>query len=38
MTNFDADTLSALRDAEEVVIRTGRHPKSAVVIWVVVTD
>jgi hypothetical protein len=38
MTNFDADTLSALRDVQEVLIRTERHPKSAVVIWVVVAD
>ncbi|SEP32752.1 hypothetical protein SAMN02990966_05115 [Rhodospirillales bacterium URHD0017] len=36
MTNFDADTLRALRDAKEVAIRTEKHPKSAVVIWVVV--
>jgi hypothetical protein len=36
--NFDADTLSALRDADEVTIRTEKHPGSAVVIWVVVAD
>ena len=36
MTNFDADTLSALREGREVRIRTGKHPESAVVIWVVV--
>lgn len=36
MTTFDADTLRALRDVQEPRIRTARHPKSAVVIWVVV--
>src|SRR5436853_2991753 len=36
MTNFDADTLGELRDLQESVIRTEKHPKSAVVIWVVV--
>ena len=36
MTTFDADTLRALRDVQEPRIRTDRHPKSAVVIWVVV--
>src|SRR6266478_4294547 len=36
MTNFDADTLRELRDVQEVAIRTEKHPKSAVVIWVVV--
>ena len=36
MPMFDADTLSALRDVQEPKIRTDRHPKSAVVIWVVV--
>jgi hypothetical protein len=36
MTRFDADTLQALRDAREPGIRTGRHPNSAVVIWVAV--
>ena len=35
---FDADTLRALRDVQETVIRTEKHPKSAVVIWVVVSD
>ncbi len=35
---FDADTLRALRDVQEPVIRTEKHPKSAVVIWVVVSD
>ena len=38
MTNFDADNLRQLRDVQEVVIRTEKHPKSAVVIWVVVAD
>ena len=38
MTNFDADTLRALRDVKEVRIRTDKHPKTAVVIWVVVAD
>ncbi len=38
MTNFDADTLRELRDVPESVIRTEKHPKSAVVIWVVVAD
>ena len=38
MTNFDADILSELRDVREVAIRTGKHPKTAVVIWLVVTD
>jgi hypothetical protein len=38
MTDFDADTLRDLRDVREVAIRTGTHPNSAVVIWVVVAD
>ena len=38
MTNFDADTLRELRDVREVAIRTEKHPKTAVVIWVVVAD
>src|SRR5271166_1093839 len=38
MTNFDADNLRELRDLQEVAIRTEKHPKSAVVIWVVVAD
>jgi hypothetical protein len=38
MTNFNTDTLSALRDVPEVLIRTERHPRSALVIWVVVAD
>lgn len=36
--NFDAETLGALRDVKEVVIRTEKHPQRAVVIWVVVAD
>ena len=38
MAKFDSDTLRELRDFQEVAIRTGKHPKSAVVIWVVVAD
>ena len=38
MANFDADTLRELRDVQEVVIRTEKHSKSEVVIWVVVAD
>lgn len=38
MTKFDEDTLSALRDVHETIIRTDKHPKSPVVIWVVVDD
>jgi hypothetical protein len=38
MATFDADTLRELRDLREVAIRTGKHPKTAVVIWVVVDD
>ena len=38
MAKFEADTLSDLRDLKEVRIRTEKHPDSAVVIWVVVTD
>jgi hypothetical protein len=36
MANFDADTLRELRDLKEVKIRTGTHPGTAVVIWLVV--
>jgi len=36
MPNFAAETLRELRDVREVAIRTGKHPKTAVVIWVVV--
>jgi hypothetical protein len=38
VTNFDADILRELRDLQEVAIRTEKHPKSAVVIWVAVAD
>ncbi len=38
MANFAADTLSELRDVHEVAIRTEKHPKTGVVIWVVVAD
>jgi len=38
MVTFDADTLSALRDVQEPRIRTDKHPKSAVIIWVVVEN
>jgi hypothetical protein len=38
MANFDADTLSDLCDVRELRIRTGKHPKTAVVIWIVVAD
>jgi hypothetical protein len=36
MAKFDVDTLGELREVQEVAIRTEKHPKSAVVIWVVV--
>ncbi|MGD0108570.1 MAG: DUF2255 family protein [Rhodopila sp.] len=36
MTNFNAETLRELRDLHEVFIRTDKHPRTAVVIWVVV--
>jgi hypothetical protein len=36
MTKFDTDTLRALQDVQEPRIRTDRHSKTAVVIWVVV--
>jgi hypothetical protein len=38
MANFDADTLRELRDVRELAIRTEKHPKAAVVIWVAVAD
>jgi hypothetical protein len=38
MAKFDADTMRALRDLQEVAIRTEKHPENAVVIWVVVAD
>jgi hypothetical protein len=38
MTRFDTDTLRQLGALEEVVLRTEKHPDSAVVIWVSVDD
>jgi len=38
MTKFDAPTLRDLRDVKEVAIRTDKHPKTGVVIWVIVAD
>ena len=38
MTTFDADVLGELRGIGEISIRTGKHPVSSVVIWVVVAD
>jgi hypothetical protein len=38
MAKFNAQTLGELRDVQEVAIRTEKHPKSAVVIWVVAAD
>ena len=38
MTTFDTKTLRALHDVPEPLIRTVKHPGSAVVIWVVVDD
>ncbi len=38
MAKFVAETLRELRDVDEVAIRTEKHPRSAVVIWVVVAD
>ncbi len=38
MTNFDGETLGELRDLQEVFIRTEKHPKKAIVIWVAVAD
>ena len=38
MAKFDAPSLGELRDVQEVAIRTKKHLKSAVVIWVVVAD
>jgi hypothetical protein len=37
MAKFGPEILRALRDRQEVAIRTGRHPDSAVTIWVVVS-
>ena len=38
MANFDANTLHELRHLQEIAIRTEKHPKTAVVIWVAVAD
>src|SRR5438876_12398281 len=38
MAKFDAESLGELRDVQEVAIRTEKHTKTAVVIWVVVAD
>ena len=38
MAEFDAETLQRLREVRELKIRTGKHPKTAVVIWIVVAD
>src|SRR5829696_10101919 len=38
MAKFDADALRELHDADEVAIRTEKHPDNAVVIWVAVAD
>src|SRR5580693_9938064 len=38
MAKFDAETLRELGEVQEVRIRTEKHPKSTIVIWVVVAD
>lgn len=38
MVSFAAETLRQLSTVREVSIRTDKHPKSAIVIWVVVAD
>lgn len=38
MAKFDAETLRELRNVRELRIRTGKHPKTAVVIWIIVAD
>ena len=38
MPTFDPETLSKLRDRQEVAIRTEKHPESAITIWVVVSN
>jgi len=38
MATFDANTLSDLRDRDEVAIRTEKHSTRAVIIWAVVAD
>jgi len=38
MATFDKDTMRRLHDAQEVSIRTAKHPDTAVVIWLAVAD
>jgi hypothetical protein len=38
MAKFDADILRDLREVRELRIRTEKHPKTAVVIWIVAAD
>ena len=38
MAKFDANTLGELRAVREIVIRTEKHPATAVTIWVAVAD
>lgn len=38
MAKFDADTVRQLHDANEIAIRTEKHPTTAVTIWVVAAD
>jgi hypothetical protein len=38
MATFAPETLRALRDRQEVAIRTDKHPASAVTIWIVAAD
>ena len=38
MANFDTGTLEVLRAAQEIAVRTHKHPAKAVPIWVVVAD
>jgi hypothetical protein len=37
MAQFDPETLRKLHDCKEVAIRTTKHPKSSITIWVVVS-
>ena len=36
MPSFNAETLRSLHEEREVRIRTAAHPKSAIIVWVVV--
>ena len=38
MAQFDQQTLRKLHDLKEVTVRTTKHPASAVIMWVVVSD